>query len=195
MATVTELNGLLSTPRSRSSMVGALTALQQKQKDKVGRLLDQLGELFPLQSLLGALPLHALLLFRGKARALKLYRNLKGKERKRAFGRKKRRPQKDEGDGGGGKAVDVISVGGEEDEGDGEEVGSDKEDDEGLGEGVGEDSDEGSEGDLDEEEHEEEDEEGKEAAAAQMASKRRLAGQVDLPAQTRGGRTVKAPKR
>jgi hypothetical protein len=69
--------------------------------------------------------------------------------------------------------VDVASVGGEEDEGDGEEVGSDKEDDEGLGEGVEEDSDEGSEEDSDEKEDEEEDEEAKEAAAAQMARKRR----------------------
>jgi len=91
--------------------------------------------------------------------------------------------------------VGVELVGGEEDVGDGEDVGSDKEDDDGLGEGVGEDSDVGSEEDLDEEEDEEEDEEGKEAAAAQMARKRRLAGQVDLPAQTRGARTIKAPKR
>ena len=86
----------------------------------------------------------------------------------------------------------AVAVG-EEDVGDGEDVGSDKEDGEGLGEGVEEDSDEGSEEDMDEDE--EEDEEAKEAAAALMARKRRLAGQVDLPAQTRGARTIKAPKR
>ena len=187
---MTELNGLLSTPRSRSSMLGALTDLQQEQEDKVGRMLDQLGELFPLESLLGALPLHALLLFRERARTLKLYRTSKGFASKRAFGRQKKRTQKDEGGGGGGKAVCVELVGGEEDVGDGEDVGSDKEDDEGLGEGVEEDSGVGSEEDSDEEE----DEEAKEVVAAQMAMKRRLAGQVHLPAQTRGGRTIKAPR-
>ena len=88
----------------------------------------------------------------------------------------------------------AVAVG-EEDVGDGEDVGSDKEDGEGLEEEVEEDSDEGSEEDMDEDEDEEEDEEAKEAAAAQMARKCRLAGQVDLPAQTREGLTIKAQKR
>jgi hypothetical protein len=199
LATVTQLDGLLSTPLSRSSRVGALTYLNQEDEDKVGRLLDELRDRFPVQSLLGDLPLHALLLFRGRARALKLYKTLKGQTRKRASAPKKKKTQRDEGDGGGDQAVDVESVGGEEDEGDGEEVGSDKEDDEGLGEGVGEDSGEGSgEGsgeDSEEEEDEEEDEEAKGAAAAQMVRKRRLAGQVELPAHTSRGRAVKAPRR
>ena len=199
LATVTQLDGLLSTPLSRSSRVGALTYLNQEDEDKVGRLLDELRDRFPVQSLLGDLPLHALLLFRGRARALKLYKTLKGQTRKRASAPKKKKTQRDEGDGGGDQAVDEESVGGEEDEGDGEEVGSDKEDDEGLGEGVGEDSGEGSgEGsgeDSDEEEDEEEDEEAKGAAAAQMVRKRRLAGQVELPAHTSRGRAVKAPRR
>ena len=88
----------------------------------------------------------------------------------------------------------AVAVG-EDDVGDREDVGSDKEYGEELGEGAEENLEGGSEEDLDEEGDEEEDEEAKQAEAAQMARKRRLAGQVDLPAQTRGGRTVKAPKR
>jgi hypothetical protein len=200
LATVTQLDGLLSTPPSDSSRLGALTDLNQEDEDTVGRLLDDLRERFPSESLLGPLPLHALLLFRERARALKLRRTSKGHTKKRTSAPKKRKTQKDGEDGGGSKAVDVELEGGEEDEGDGEGVGSDKEDDEGIGEGVEEDSQQGSEEEEDEEdddeEDEEEDEEAKEAAAAQVARKRRLAaGQVELPAQTRGGRTVKAPRR
>jgi len=63
-ARVVETMGRPAQPQGRRHQQQHLTDLQQEQEDKVGRLLDQLGELFPLQSLLGALPLHALLLCR-----------------------------------------------------------------------------------------------------------------------------------
>ena len=111
LATVTQLDGLLSIPLSRSPRLGALMYLNQEDEDKVGRLLDELRERFPVQSLLGDLPLHALLLFRGRARALKVYKTLKGQTKKRASFPKKKKRQRDEGDGGGDQVVDVESVG------------------------------------------------------------------------------------